>query len=53
MVGDFNCAEILDEILAEPIQHLKRRLATQRPPKGEFDALVDRICTEQAALCNV
>ena len=50
VVGDFSCAESLDEILAELIQHLKRRLATQRPPKGEFDALVDRICNDQGAL---
>ena len=50
VVGDFTCAESLDDILAEPIQHLKQRLATQRPPKGELDALVDRICSDQAAL---
>ncbi len=50
VVGDFQCAENLDEILAEPIHHLKQRLAKHRPPKGEFDALVDRICADQAAL---
>lgn len=50
VVGDFACAESLDEILAEPIAHLKQRLAAQRPPKGEFDALVDRICRDQSAL---
>jgi len=50
VVGDFTCAEGLDDILAEPIVHLKQRLAANRPPKGDFDALVDRICAEQAAL---
>ena len=53
VVGDFSCATSLDEILAEPIAHLKQRLATQRPPKGEFDALVDRICRDQSALGSV
>ncbi|WP_354043686.1 SDR family oxidoreductase [Devosia sp. UYZn731] len=50
VAGDFTCAQSLDEILAEPIAHLKRRLAANRPPKGEFDALVDRICAAQSAL---
>ena len=50
VVGDFTCAESLDEILAEPIMHLQQRLAANRPPKGDFDALVDRICTAQSAL---
>ena len=50
VVGDFRCAQDLDEILAEPIKHLKQRLAAHRPPKGDFDALVDRICAAQEAL---
>ncbi|UJW84127.1 SDR family oxidoreductase [Devosia sp. SL43] len=50
VAGDFTCADTLDEILAEPIAHLRQRLAANRPPKGEFDALVDRICREQSAL---
>jgi nucleoside-diphosphate-sugar epimerase len=50
VVGDFTCAENLDEILAEPIMHLKQRLSASRPPKGDFDALVDRICAAQEAL---
>ena len=53
VVGDFSCAQSLDDILAEPIAHLKQRLATQRPPKGEFDVLVDRICRDQSALGSV
>lgn len=50
VAGDFTCAESLDEILAEPIMHLKQRLAKNRPPKGEVDALIDRICAAQSAL---
>lgn len=50
VAGDFTCAEDLEEILAEPIMHLKQRLAANRPSRGDFDALVDRICREQAAL---
>ena len=50
VVGDFTCAESLDDILAEPIVHLKQRLATSRPARGDFDALVDRICAAQSAL---
>ena len=50
VVGDFTCVENLDEILAEPIMHLKQRLAADRPPKGDFDALVDRICAAQGEL---
>jgi len=50
VAGDFSCAENRDDILAEPILHLKQRLAKNRPPKGEFDALIDRICAAQSAL---
>ncbi|MFS8110805.1 SDR family oxidoreductase [Rhizobium jaguaris] len=50
VAGDFTCAESLDEILAEPIMHLKQRMAKSRPPKGELDALVDRVCAAQSAL---
>lgn len=50
VVGDFSCAQQLDEILAEPIMHLKQRLAAHRPPRGDLDALVDRICMAQAGL---
>ncbi|KKB76481.1 RNA-binding protein [Devosia soli] len=48
VAGDFTCAEDLETILEEPIRHLQKRLAQKRPEKGEFDALVDRICREQA-----
>ncbi|GHA11251.1 hypothetical protein GCM10007989_01950 [Devosia pacifica] len=50
VAGDFTCAEDLETILAEPIMHLKKRLEANRPPRGDFDALVDRICKEQSAL---
>lgn len=50
VTGDFTCAGSLDEILAEPIMHLKQRFEKNRPPKGAQDALVDRICAAQSAL---
>lgn len=50
VAGDFTCAENLDEILAEPIMHVKQRLAKSRPLRGELDAMVDRICAAQSAL---
>jgi nucleoside-diphosphate-sugar epimerase len=50
VAGDFTCAEDLETILADSIMHVKRRLAANRPSRGEFDAVVDRICREQAAL---
>jgi nucleoside-diphosphate-sugar epimerase len=50
VAGDFSCAESLDEILAEPIMHVKQRLAKSRPSKGELDAMVDRICAAQSGL---
>lgn len=50
VVGDFSCAENLNEFLAEPITNIKQRLAANRPPKGDFDALIDRICASQTEL---
>jgi nucleoside-diphosphate-sugar epimerase len=50
IVGDFHCSDSLVEILAEPIRHMKRLLADNRPSEGEFDRLVDRICDAQTAL---
>lgn len=50
VVGDFRCSENLDEILAEPIRHMKRRLSGNRPPEGDFDRLVDRVCQAQSNL---
>jgi len=50
VAGDFSCAPDLETILEEPIRHLKQRLASKRPERGDFDALVDRICREQSAL---
>lgn len=50
VAGDFTCAQDLGDILAEPLEHLQRRLATNRPPKGEHDALIDRIVAAQEAV---
>ncbi|MDB5473883.1 MAG: family oxidoreductase [Devosia sp.] len=52
VAGDFTCAESLGDILAEPIHHIKQRLARSRPPKGELDALIDRICQAQSGLAQ-
>lgn len=50
VAGDFTCAPDLETILEEPIRHLQQRLERHRPPRADFDALVDRICREQSAL---
>lgn len=50
VAGDFTCAEDLETILAEPIAHVKRRLAGPAPDAGAMDALFDRIAAEQSAL---
>ncbi len=50
VAGDFTCAEDIDTILAEPLHHLKRRLAEPAPDTSAGDALMDRIAAEQSAL---
>ena len=49
VAGDFTCSEDLDEVLAEPIQHLKERLAQPEQP-SELTPLLDRITADQLAL---
>jgi nucleoside-diphosphate-sugar epimerase len=49
VAGDFTCSQNLDEILAEPLRHLKPRLGSLPAPDAE-DALFDRIAAEQGAL---
>ena len=46
----FTRAEDLDIILAEPVRHLKNRLADSDPEPHELDPLYDRICAEQSSL---
>lgn len=50
IAGEFSCASALDEVLAEPIAHLKKRIANGNPRKGNFDELMDRVAANQAAL---
>jgi nucleoside-diphosphate-sugar epimerase len=49
VAGDFSCSEDLDEVLAEPIMHLKQRLKQPEEP-SELAALLDRITADQLAL---
>lgn len=50
VAGDFTCSDDLAEILREPVRHARDRLASNPPPEGELDALIDRIAVEQSAL---
>jgi nucleoside-diphosphate-sugar epimerase len=46
VAGDFSCSEDLDEVLAEPIMHLKQRLQEPETP-SELTPLLDRITADQ------
>ncbi len=50
IAGDFACEKDLDKVLAEPIRHLKARIARSPLVAGPLDALNDRIIVEQSAL---
>lgn len=49
VAGDFKCSEDLDEVLAEPIAHLKERLQQPETP-SELTPLLDRITADQLRL---
>lgn len=49
VAGDFTCSTDLDEVLAEPIMHLKERLKQPEEP-SEFTELLDRMTADQSAL---
>ena len=49
VAGDFTCSTDLDEVLAEPIMHLKERLKGPEQP-SEFTALLDRMAADQSKL---
>jgi len=49
VAGDFQCSEDLDEVLAEPIMHLKERLKGPETP-SELSPLLDRITADQLRL---
>jgi nucleoside-diphosphate-sugar epimerase len=50
VAGKFTCSEDLDEILEEPLAHLRERLKSPGPDTSELEALMDRIAAEQSAL---
>lgn len=50
LVGDFECCEDLDEVLADSIMNFKLRVAAEGAQIGEMENLMDRIATEQSAL---
>ncbi|MDB5507021.1 MAG: putative mRNA-binding protein [Devosia sp.] len=50
VAGDFQCVEVLSEVLAEPIMHLKQRLAGPAADATELETLIDRMAKEQSAL---
>ena len=50
VAGDFTCATDLDVILAEPIRHVKARLAQTGVVTTENDSLYDRIAAAQQAV---
>ena len=49
VAGDFTCSTDLDEVLAEPIMHLKTRLKDPETP-SEFTALLDQMSADQSKL---
>jgi nucleoside-diphosphate-sugar epimerase len=50
LVGDFECAEVLETVLEEPLGHLRQRLGAGLTVDKAFDSLVERIAGEQSAL---
>ena len=50
VVGDFDCAEVLETVLEEPLSHLRRRMAAGLKVDAEFDGLIDKIAAAQSAL---
>jgi nucleoside-diphosphate-sugar epimerase len=50
VAGDFPCAKDINEVIAEPVAHLKTRLKTKGPKGDELDSLIDKIARQQRAL---
>jgi nucleoside-diphosphate-sugar epimerase len=48
--GDFACEKDLNEVLKEPIAHVKARLKASDPGDSEREAMIDRIAREQRML---
>jgi hypothetical protein len=49
VAGDFECSEVLEEVLADSLMHLKKRLQAPETP-SELAPLYERIVREQSAL---
>ena len=52
LVGDFDCARELADVLAEPIASVRARLAKDSPKEDRLDPLIDRIAKEQRSLAT-
>lgn len=50
LVGDFECSEDVDEVLAESIMNFKARVAADGAQVGEIEELMNRVAKEQSAL---
>lgn len=50
VVGDFDCCEDLNEVLADSIVNFKQRVAASGPQVDDMEPLMDRIASEQLAL---
>jgi nucleoside-diphosphate-sugar epimerase len=50
VVGDFDCARDLADVLAEPIASFKARPKSDGPKTADLDSLMDRIAREQRSL---
>ena len=50
LVGAFDCAKDLADVLAEPVASVRARLRNDRPNEDRFDPLIDRIAREQRSL---
>ncbi|MBL1419563.1 MAG: NAD-dependent epimerase/dehydratase family protein [Alphaproteobacteria bacterium] len=50
LVGEFECCEDLDEVLADSIMNFKTRVKADGSQVGDMEALMDRIAKEQLAL---
>jgi nucleoside-diphosphate-sugar epimerase len=49
IAGDFACSEVLEEVLADSVMHLKKRLQAPETP-SDLAPLYERIIREQSAL---
>jgi nucleoside-diphosphate-sugar epimerase len=50
VAGDFECAEVLETVLEEPLTHLRRRMSAGLRVDADFDGMIERIAAAQSAL---